>query len=66
MKKYILVVLLCFISACSHQQSSVSAVTQLCCDANDNCSPAPPAPGVCPADTITTDCDDDNNCVDQE
>ena len=40
--------------------------TTLCCDANDNCSPAPPAPGVCPADTITTVCDEDNNCVDED
>lgn len=44
-----------------------AAVTHdICCDAMDNCSPAPPAPGVCPAGTITSTCDENNNCEDQE
>lgn len=38
---------------------------QYCCDASDNCSPLP-VPAVCPADTITTWCDEDGNCVDED
>ncbi len=66
MEKYIFIILLCSISACSYQAEPAITATQLCCDANENCAPAPPAPGVCPSDTITTDCDDEGNCVDQE
>ena len=38
---------------------------QVCCDANDNCTPLNP-PAVCPHGTITSWCDADNNCVDEE
>ncbi len=37
----------------------------ICCDANDNCEPLT-LPGTCPAGTITSNCDDDNNCVDED
>lgn len=40
--------------------------SRFCCDANDNCSPAPPLPGVCPTGTITTVCDENMNCIDEE
>ncbi len=65
-KQIYIVFILCFLSACSIQQKPAMVTTDFCCDANDNCAPAPPAPGVCPADTITTVCDEDNNCVDEE
>lgn len=39
--------------------------TQVCCDANDNCEPLE-LPGTCPAGTITSWCDEDNNCVDED
>ncbi len=38
---------------------------QVCCDASDNCTPLNP-PAVCPAGTITSWCDEDNNCVDED
>ena len=75
MKKHVFVLFICSIVvlgsiiACSYQEKPIGPVaveTRLCCDANDNCSPAPALPGVCPADTITTVCDENNNCEDEE
>ena len=49
-----------------YHRTPAAATHDICCDAQDNCAPAPPPPGVCPSGTITSTCDEDNNCVDQD